>query len=314
MNYKCYNIFFISFILTFILTPFIINFVKKRKIYQNIRTDGPQTHLQKKHTPTFGGVAIFISVLLTFILGGFYKQIFIIYLALTGFLILGFIDDYLNILHTKSLGLKARYKLIVEVILSVIIAYKIYSLTGSTEAYIPFSAIKINLGLIYYPLAIFVIMGSCNAVNLTDGLDGLCVGLLLMSFLYFFYVAKESNPNTALLTISLIGALLGFLWFNIPPAKIFMGNTGSTFLGATLGTIALLLKRELFLPLAGGVFVLETLSVIIQVISYKFLGERVFKMSPLHHHFELAGWKEEKVTLRFWIVGLLFLIISLRGS
>ena len=329
-----------ALLISFIIGPIIIGKLKKYQIGEEIRTDGPQSHLAKKGTPTMGGVIIiFASILPTLLFSDLNNTMIIIVLLSTIWMgTFGFIDDYLKIIVKTKSGMVARYKLLGQIILGVLIGYIIiYSNDFSgfnTKTTIPFlKNFEFDFGIFYPILVIIVITGTSNAVNLTDGLDGLAIGLLAISFSVFTVISYISGridfseylnilylPNAGELSIfssAVVGACLGFLWFNASPAEIFMGDTGSLSLGAALGTMSILLKKELLLFIIGGVFVIETLSVIIQVSFFRYTkykygkGERFFKMAPVHHHYELSGIKESKIVIRFWIIGVLLALLSL---
>ena len=318
--------------LCFILGPVLIRYLQKVKIGQSIREDGPQTHLTKSGVPTMGGIlinfAIIVSVLLWQDLDTSFTWLALA--AVVGFGLIGFVDDYLKVFRKNPEGLKARYKFLAQIVVALGIILVIY-FTGNektTLLYLPFFKYPVvDLGVFYIPFAVLLLVYTSNAVNLTDGLDGLATGLLILvgiafavlSYLtgradYASYLAIPYLPGSGELTVlsfAVVGASVGFLWYNAHPAEIFMGDTGSLALGGVIGVIAILIKKEILLIIIGGVFVLEGLSVIIQVVSYKLTKKRVFKMAPLHHHFELSGWDESKVVIRFWILGGLFAILSL---
>ncbi len=320
--------------------PRFIRLLQKYQIGEEIRTNGPESHQAKKGTPTMGGLiilaAIIISVLLWADLGNMY--LLLIMMAVLTMGLVGFIDDYLKAILKFKKGLVGRYKLVGQISLGLIIGLVIYfhpafaGLHSNTS--VPFfKNLEIDLGPLYILLVVFVLTGSSNAVNLTDGLDGLAAGLSGVAFLALgaiAYVSSNVNissylnviylPGAQELTIfclAVFGAAIGFLWYNAYPAEIFMGDTGSLALGSALGTAAVLLKKELLLLLIAGVFIAEVLSVIIQTTWFKYTkkkygeGRRVFRMAPFHHHFELKGWHESKVVVRFWIIGILLALLSL---
>lgn len=324
----------IALIFCFVCGPKLIALLRRIKYGQNIRSDGPGTHLAKSGTPTMGGILILAALVLAVLLFGNLSNpyVLIALFATIQFGIIGFVDDYLKIVRKDTKGLPARYKLLLQLVVSasIIAALFLNPLRGEglTKIFIPFFAdLSIDLDWLYIPFAMLLLIGSSNAVNLTDGLDGLAIGLTLfvaMAFAAIAYLTGHFNianylkipflTGAAELSVfcgALIGAGLGFLWFNSHPAEVFMGDTGSLALGGVLGLMALLLKKELLLILVGGVFVVEALSVIIQVAVFKLRGKRVFRMAPIHHHFELKGWHENKVIIRFWIVGLLLAILAL---
>ncbi len=329
-----------ALLISFFIGPKIIRTLTFHQIGETIRKNGPESHLKKEGTPTMGGIIVLLAIILPTILWSKLNNeyIILILISTTWMGMIGFLDDYLKIIKKYSKGLIARYKLFGQIGLGLFISIAIHNMSTisdySTFISIPFIANgMLNIGWLYTPLTIIVITGTSNAVNLTDGLDGLATGLIAIASLAFAAIAYASGridfsnylnilyiPNSGELFIfclSLAGASIGFLWFNANPAKIFMGDTGSLSLGAALGTIAVLLKKEILLLLIGGVFVIEALSVIIQVYYFKYTkkrageGKRFFLMAPLHHHFELKGWPENHVVIRFWIIGILLALISL---
>ena len=301
---------------------------------QPIRNDGPETHIiQKAGTPTMGGVLIILSVLISSFLWSDLHNSFV-WIGLVTLIIFGFIgiiDDYKKIKSNSSNGLKATTRIVLQLIFALFISLIILNILDdqidTTIAFPFFKNLIINFGYFYLIISLFILVGSANAVNLTDGLDGLAIVPVMIVAMTFAFIAYVSGnivfsdyllinyiPGTGELSVlcgSLIGAALGFLWFNAPPAKVFMGDTGSLALGATIGSIAIMVKHEIVLAIAGGLFVLETLSVIIQVISFKLTGKRVFMMAPLHHHFEKKGWAESTIVIRFWIITIVLALLSL---
>ena len=329
-----------ALIISFIIGPWIIRTLRFRQIGEEIRTTGPEAHLQKKGTPTMGGIIILGVVLLpTLLFADINNSMIRIILSATiwmGFF--GFFDDYLKVVKNMKSGMVARYKLAGQVLLGSIISVWIMSSPEfaefSTKTTVPFlKNVEIDLGRLYPLMVILVITGTSNAVNLTDGLDGLAAGLLAICFTVFAAVSYISGrvdfsdylniiylPGAGELSIfsgAMTGACLGYLWFNAAPAEVFMGDTGSLSTGAALGTLAVLLKKELLLFIIGGVFVWEAASVIIQITYFRWTkyksgeGQRIFKMAPIHHHYELSGWPESRVVIRFWIIGLLLALFSL---
>ena len=301
---------------------------------QPIRKNGPETHIIKKAgTPTMGGVLIILSVFISSILWGDLQNNFlwigVMTLLIFGFI--GFIDDFKKIKSNSSKGLKAKIRIILQLFFALIISLMILNIIDdqidTSIAFPFFKNLIINFGYFYLIISLFIIVGSANAVNLTDGLDGLAIVPVMIVAMTFAFIAYVSGnivfsdyllinyiPGTGELSVlcgALIGSALGFLWFNAPPAKVFMGDTGSLALGATIGSIAIMVKHEIVLSIAGGLFVLETLSVVIQVISFKLTGKRVFMMAPLHHHFEKKGWAESTIVIRFWIITIVLALISL---
>ena len=313
--------FIISFIITSVLLLVSIPYLKRLKFGQSIREDGPQTHLTKTGTPTMGGLMIVIGVLITFVILSLFNtelilnvEFWLLTLVLVGFGLLGFLDDFIKIGFKRNLGLTSLQKLIGQIVIAVIFYFVMKQYNLGTAISIPGTNIEWELGWFYAVLVIIMLVGASNAVNLTDGLDGLLAGTASVAFGAFAFIIATIQPeNTMLVTFSMaiIGALLGFLIFNAHPAKIFMGDTGSLALGATIAAIAILSHLEILLVIVGGVFVIETLSVILQVISFKLTGKRIFRMSPIHHHFELGGWSEWRVVTTFWSAGLVFAVIGI---
>ena len=338
-----------ALLISFLLGPKIIRTLHKHQIGETIRSYGPSSHLKKRGTPTMGGIIILISIILPTILWSKLNDKYILLILFSTFMmgLLGFIDDYLKVIKGLSKGLIARYKLIGQITIGLIIGIILYLYPEKdvlrTAISIPFVSHNgvtfdltngvLDLNFLYIPFVIFIMTATSNAVNLTDGLDGLAAGLVAISTLAFGAIAYASGrydfsnylniiylPGTGELLIfcfAMVGACIGFLWYNAHPAKIFMGDTGSLALGGALGAIAILLKKEIWLIIIGGVFLAETLSVMIQVLYFRFtkkstgIGKRFFKMAPLHHHFELMGWNENHVVVRFWIIGILLTLISL---
>ena len=327
-----------ALIISFLIGPKIIRTLSFHQIGETIKDIGPKSHQIKKGTPTMGGIIILLSIILPTILwarlDNLYIQIILLSTIWMG--IIGFIDDYLKIIKKMPKGLIARYKMAGLIALGLLICFLLPTIDNinSTTTSIPFIADgKMDLGWTYYILVLLVISGTSNAVNLTDGLDGLATGLVSISVLVFGAIAYISGrvdfsnylniiyiPGSGELFVfcmALVGACIGFLWYNAYPASVFMGDTGSLSLGAALGTLAILLKKEILLIIIGGVFVAETLSVMIQVLYFKYTknktgqGEKFFKMAPLHHHYELSGWHENVVVVRFWIIGILLALMSL---
>ena len=325
---------FTSMIIVFLIgTPFI-NFFSTRKILDPIRSDGPSDHIIKKiGTPTMGGVLILLGLFSSVLLWSDLSSIYILFLLFISlsYGLLGAYDDYKKIKYKNSSGISFKFKLISQVLLA-LIAITIFSYFSDYQElknlYFPFfKNLIINLGWFFIPFSIFIIVGSSNAVNLTDGLDGLAtVPVILVAgcFAFISYVTGnivfseylqipyiEGVGEISIFCGAIIGSCLGFLWFNAPPAKIFMGDTGSLALGGSLGGIGVITKHEIVLAIVGGLFVLEAISVIVQVTSYKLTGRRVFKMAPIHHHFEKKGWAESTVVIRFWIISIILAMIGL---
>ena len=298
----------ISFIISVVITKVEIP-VLKRKAGQNIREDGPQSHLSKAGTPSMGGIAIIIAASLTTIGAAVMGKIdglgcTIILLVFVGFGLIGFFDDYLKVIKKNNLGLRAYQKFGLQTILSVILAVYLANYTeGSTSVYIPFADIYVNFGIWYIPFVVFVVLAMTNAVNLTDGLDGLASGVTAFISLFFAVAGFTYGIVTgAYFCSAMCGACLGFLVFNRNPAKVFMGDTGSLALGGGLAAAAILMKLELLLPIVGLLYVIEALSVVLQVGYFKLTkGKRLFRMAPIHHHFEKCGFREVQVVIAFWI-------------
>jgi phospho-N-acetylmuramoyl-pentapeptide-transferase len=324
-----------AILISILLGPALIRLLRKYQIKEKIRLEGPQSHQLKEGTPTMGGLIILSAIVIPTLLWADLTNYFILMvLMVTVWLgLIGFMDDYLKAVKHQPKGMVGRKKLIGQIALGVIFGLILTfdppnaSFDGTTS--IPFlKNYVLYLGVLYIPFIIFVITGSSNAVNLSDGLDGLAIGLTgicFVAFAGFTYVSGRTDfsgylqidyiPGAGELAIycgAAVGAALGFLWFNSHPAEVFMGDTGALALGGVLGAIAILIKKELLLVIVGGVFVIEVLSVIIQVLSYKYRGgKRIFRMAPIHHHFELIGWPESKVVVRFWIIGALFALLTL---
>ncbi len=328
-----------ALLISFYFGPKIINSLRRHHIGETIRSDGPQTHQAKAGTPTMGGLMIHLSVFVPTLLWADLSNKYVLLIMFVTFWMgaIGFIDDYLKVVKKMKEGLVARYKLMGQVAIGIIVAGFMYlypsdpNLVTATE--LPFfKNVMINFGVFYAPMVILYITGFSNAVNLSDGLDGLAAGLMAFSGFVLLGISYLSGrvdfsnylsilylPTTGELTVflaAMVGGMVGFLWFNSRPAEVFMGDTGSLAYGAALGTIAILLKKEILFILVGGVFVIEALSVVLQVGHFKYTkyktgtAKRLFKMAPLHHHFEQKGWSESKVVIRFWILGILCALMS----
>ncbi|MCC7144100.1 MAG: phospho-N-acetylmuramoyl-pentapeptide-transferase [Candidatus Eisenbacteria bacterium] len=325
-----------ALLICWIFGPRIIAWLRVLKFGQEVRKDGPTSHLVKQGTPTMGGILILAAIAIPTLLWAKLNNESVWILLFTTFCLglLGFLDDYLRVVKKWKNGLQGRYKLIGQALTGMIAGLAIiycepFGQLSTTTLAIPFLKEKlIDLGLLYVPFVVLTITAASNSVNLADGLDGLCIGLMIPPAIAFGALAYvggnavfanylnrpflEESGELTVFASALVGAALGFLWYNAHPAIVFMGDTGSLALGGSLGMLAILVKRELLLVLVGGVFVAESLSVMIQVLSYKYRGgKRVFKMAPLHHHFELSGWKETQVVIRFWIVGILLALVTL---
>jgi phospho-N-acetylmuramoyl-pentapeptide-transferase len=294
----------------------ILPWLRGRGIGQSVRSQGPSSHLKKAGTLTMGGVgftAVFLLVPL--FLGIRSQEYMLVFLVTTVYAILGFVDDYLKVTRNNSLGLPARYKIFVEIALAIAAVYIASNVLGRGTVVTLFpTSLSFDLQSVYILFGMIVIIGTANAVNLTDGLDGLAGGTATIAFLvYGILYMSIGRIDLAVTALGIAGSLAGFLPYNIHPAKVFMGDTGSLALGGALGSMAVVSGTEMRLVIIGGVFVIETLSVIIQVVYFRLTGDRVFLMSPLHHHFELAGWSESKVVRVFWLLGVLFGILGLWG-
>lgn len=315
MNYlHIVRMIIIAFIISLLLGPIIIPVLKRFKVGQSIREDGPSSHMSKSGTPTMGGVIILAALLITVLTSGLKSSDMTLLLVSTfGFGFIGFIDDYIKIIKKRNLGLRAYQKLIAQIILAVILAiYQSNTSNSGTKIIIPFLENRyLDLGVLYIPFVVFVVVSIVNAVNLTDGLDGLAAGNTIIVLSFFSLIAMNWGMDSiAIFSSALTGACLGFLIHNAHPAKVFMGDTGSLALGGALSAITILMNIPLIFPIAGGVFTVEALSVVIQVASFKLTGKRVFLMSPLHHHFEEKGWKETKVVAVFWSASAILCIIA----
>lgn len=307
----------LSFMVAVGLSPITIPFLRRLKFGQSIREEGPKSHQKKSGTPTMGGVMILIAIIIASIVmnANFQSlsvEVFLLLFVTVGYGLLGFLDDFIKVVKRRNLGLTSKQKLVGQLVIAVIF-YLVLQQTGfSTTLLIPGTEIVFDLGVLYLLVIVFLLVGASNAVNLTDGLDGLLAGTAAIAFGAFAVLAYYGGYfEIAIFCAAVVGAVLGFLVFNAHPAKVFMGDTGSLALGGAIAAVAILIKQEILLAIIGGVFVIETLSVIIQVISFKTRGKRVFKMSPLHHHYELSGWSEWRVVVTFWLIGFAFAIIGI---
>ena len=304
----------ISFIIPVIALPFFIKYLKKHNIGQKIRQEGPDLHQHKMGTPTMGGVIVILTLItIVLFLVPYNKYVLWSLIITVGFGLIGLVDDLIKHFRKRSLGLLTMQKLLLQIALALIVAYGIQQNTDlGTEIYIPFLKNSIELGFMFMPFVVLVMVSSVNAVNLTDGLDGLAAGLIIISMFSFALIAYMQNIELiGIFSLIVAFTSLGFLVYNFFPAQIFLGDVGSLALGGALASVAIFTRAELFLLIIGGVFVIETLSVILQVASVKLRGKIIFKMSPIHHHFELCGWKEPKIIIRFWIAGIILAIIGI---
>ena len=320
-----------ALLISFILGPWLIEKLSALQIGQSIRKDGPQSHFVKEGTPTMGGTLILLAVVLPTLLWTDLTNIYIwvTLLVTVGFGVVGFVDDYRKVRRRSSDGLSAREKMWWLMLIAAVAATILYLYPPfkTTLAFPFFKGLEPDLGLFYIPFALLVIVGASNAVNLTDGLDGLAIGPTIIAsgtYLLFAYVAGnvrladylqistvQGAGELAVLCGAMVGAGLGFLWFNTYPAQVFMGDVGSLSLGGALGTIAVITKQEIVLVIVGGIFVVEALSVVFQVTSFRLWGRRIFRMAPIHHHFELKGWPEPKIIVRFWIISIILALVAL---
>ena len=314
-------------------SPPLIKHLRKMQIGQQVRADGPESHLKKAGTPTMGGVLVIVSIALSTLLWSDLsnRYVWVALFVMIGYGFIGWIDDYRKVIKKNSAGLSARWKFLLQSVFAIaVVAYLYFAATSSAQTVLLLPFLKdwhFQLGLGFIFFGYFVIVGSSNAVNLTDGLDGLALMptvLIAMALAIFSYLTGNvifSNylliqyipgaGEMAVFCSAIVGSGLGFLWYNTYPAQVFMGDVGALSLGATLGVVAIIVRQELVLLIMGGVFVLETISVILQVASYKITGRRIFKMAPLHHHFELKGWAEPKVIVRFWIITVILVLMGL---
>ena len=332
ITFRTFGALVTALILYFLLGKFQILFLQRWQVTQTIRKDGPQSHLQTKAgTPTMGGVLTLFCVLVSVLLWMDFDNlsVWLILALFASYAGIGFYDDFRKIRHGSSKGLPGRYKFLLQVVIAAVVSYLLISWfnTDTRLAFPFFKTIRPDLGYWYIVFAILVIVGASNAVNLTDGLDGLATGPSLIAFMTYALLAYcaghvkiagylqipyiQGSGEMAIFCGAIIGALIGFLWFNTYPAEIFMGDVGSLPLGGALGYLALVTKNEFLLLIIGGVFVLETVSVMTQVVSYKLTGKRIFLMAPIHHHFEMKGWDEPKIIVRFWIISFVLALAAL---
>jgi phospho-N-acetylmuramoyl-pentapeptide-transferase len=322
-----------ALLIAILIGPKMIRYLQNMQIGQTVRDDGPQSHLSKSGTPTMGGLLILAAIVISGLLWADLsnRYVLVTLTVVVAYGIIGFVDDYRKVIRKDSKGLIARWKYFWQSVIALGVAFYLYSsatLSAETSLLVPFfKEVFPQLGVFFIIITYFAIVGTSNAVNLTDGLDGLAIVptiLVAGAFAVFAYVTGNANfaaylniphiPLTSELVIvctAMVGAGLGFLWFNTYPAQVFMGDVGSLALGGTLGVLAVLVRQELVLIIMGGVFVIETLSVILQVGSYKLRGQRIFRMAPIHHHYELKGWPEPRVIVRFWIISIILVLVGL---
>ena len=320
-----------ALLISFIFGPWLIATLQRMQIGQSIRKVGPESHFVKEGTPTMGGALILLAIILPTLLWADLTNLYIwvTLLVTAGYGAIGFTDDYLKVVRKNSDGISARQKMFWQLLIALIAALLLYQ-SGMVETHLSlpfFKNVTPELGIFYIPFAMLVMVGASNAVNLTDGLDGLAIGPMIIAagtFLLLAYLAGNAKLSAylqitgipgagelAILCGAMVGAGLGFLWFNSYPAQVFMGDVGSLALGGALGVMAVITKNEFVLVIVGGIFVIEALSVIVQVISFRYWGRRVFRMAPIHHHFELKGWPEPKIIVRFWIISIVLALIAL---
>ncbi|MEJ2201192.1 MAG: phospho-N-acetylmuramoyl-pentapeptide-transferase [Desulfuromonadaceae bacterium] len=320
-----------ALVISFILGPWLIDKLQRLQIGQSIRKLGPESHFKKEGTPTMGGTLILLAIVLPTLLWADLSNLYVwvTLLVTVGFGVVGFVDDYRKVKYKNSDGLPARQKMLWLLLISALAGVILYLYPPfQTNLVFPFfKGVRPELGLFYVPFAMLVVVGSGNAVNLTDGLDGLAIGPMIIAsgtYLLFAYLAGNARLSEYLqisrvqgagelsvLCGAMVGAGLGFLWFNTYPAQVFMGDVGSLSLGGAIGIIAVITKQEMVLVIVGGIFVVEALSVIFQVTSFRLYGKRIFRMAPIHHHFELKGWPEPKIIVRFWILSIILALVAL---
>ncbi len=319
----------IAYLITLFMGPYVIARLREKKIGQTVREEGVEAHLQKSGIPTMGGIMMIVAITVASLTWAKPAvNTFLILAALLWMGFLGFCDDFLKLTRNNTAGLLARYKLIGQMLFGFGVGIYLHIQDSwKSELFVPILNQSLDLGWFYVILVMLTIVGSCNAVNLTDGLDGLASGILFIvtgcmgilayltgNVIYSQHLSIPYLSGSGELTVicfAMVGACLGFLWYNASPAQVFMGDTGSMALGGALGTVAVLCRAELFLIVVGGIFVVEALSVILQVGSFKLRGKRIFKMAPIHHHFELLGWAENKVVIRFWITTLILALLGM---
>lgn len=306
----------ISFFISVFLTPIVIPFLQKFRMAQYVREEGPKTHLKKSGTPTMGGLIILSAAAATSVL--FIRQypgIVPVLFTTLGFGFIGFLDDYIKIVMKRNLGLLAWQKMALQIVIAAIFLYYLYQYEKiGTDILIPFTGESLDLGIWYFPFAFFVILGTVNGANFTDGLDGLESGVTILISVFLTVAAIEFHNDLFVITAAVTGSLLGFLLFNVHPAKVFMGDTGSLALGGFVVSAAIMLKMPAFLAMIAVIYLLEVLSVIIQILYFKMTGgKRFFKMAPLHHHFEMCGWAETRIVVLFSIITALMCLVALRG-
>lgn len=306
-----------SFLITVLFSPIVIPILRKMKFGQFIRDEGPKSHQKKSGTPTMGGIIIIIALVggalvLAFKYAHVSTELYLLLFVTVAFGVLGFLDDFIKIAKKRNLGLTSKQKLLGQLIVAAIFYVGLVRIGFSTTVGVPGTGLTYDLHSFYFLLVVIMLIGASNGTNLTDGLDGLLPGTAAIAFGAYAVLAwNMMDLDLAIFSSAVVGAVLGFLVFNAYPAKIFMGDTGSLALGGAIAALAVLTKMEIILIIIGGVFVIETLSVIIQVASFKTTGKRVFKMSPIHHHYDLSGWSEWRIVVTFWVIGFLFAALGI---
>lgn len=308
--------FVIALVISIAMGPFMIPFLRRLKVGQSIREEGPSRHYAKAGTPTMGGIIIVTAVMVaTFLMAGASVEALSAVVVMLAFGAIGFWDDYIKVVLKRSLGLRAREKLGLQLLAGILFGFLlVFYFQRGTEVVVPFIGYTFDWGAFYIPFVVIVLMSTANGVNLTDGLDGLAAGVTFFVVLAFALICiMTAHYNLTIFCGALAGACLGFLVFNRHPARVFMGDTGSMALGGAVAAVAAISKSELALVIIGGVYVIETLSVILQVISFQSMRKRIFRMAPLHHHFELLGWPETRVVRLFWLMSLIFVVVGVLG-
>lgn len=301
-----------SFLIAVLLSPIIIPFLRKMKFGQFIREEGPQSHQKKSGTPTMGGFIIVVALVAGALIfawkfTGLSTELYLLLFVTVAYGFLGFLDDFMKVAKKQNLGLTSKQKLLGQLIIAAVFYIGLLQIGFSTTIAVPGTNLSYDIGPFYFLLVVVMLIGASNGTNLTDGVDGLLSGTAAIAFGAYTVLAWHiAAPDLAIFSSAVVGAVLGFLVFNAHPAKVFMGDTGSLALGGGIAALAILTKMEIILIIIGGVFVIETLSVMLQVIFFKTTGQRIFKMSPLHHHYDLSGWSEWRIVVTFWLVGFLF--------
>ncbi|MFC7392459.1 phospho-N-acetylmuramoyl-pentapeptide-transferase [Scopulibacillus cellulosilyticus] len=307
----------LAFLISLVFAPLFIPMLRILKFGQYIREEGPKSHQKKAGTPTMGGIIIVLAIIISTVIVAIKYHLmttdtYLLLFVTLGYALIGFLDDFIKVVMKRNLGLNSKQKLIGQLIVAVVFFIVLIQTHFSTSINIPGTHISFNLHWAYIVLVIIMLLGTSNGTNLTDGMDGLLTGTGAIAFGAYAIIAyNHVDIDVALFSAAVAGALLGFLIFNAHPAKVFMGDTGSLALGGALAGVAILTKAELLLIIIGGIFVIETLSVMLQVFFFKTTGKRIFKMSPLHHHYELSGWSEWRIVTTFWLVGLIFAVIAI---